>query len=86
MIRDNSILNSPPTLDKSPPSWFLNRENGCNTGTVLHYLYSSAIGLIPPKSSGFKGYCLEFPSWHSGNESDQEPRGCGFDPWPRSVG
>ena len=28
----------------------------------------------------------EFPLWHSGNESDQELRGCGFDPWPRSVG
>ena len=26
---------------------------------------------------------LEFPSWHSGNV---EPWGCGFDPWPRSVG
>ena len=28
----------------------------------------------------------EFPSWCSGNESDQEPWGCGFDSWPRSVG
>ena len=22
------------------------------------------------------------PLWRSGNESDREPRGCGFDPWP----
>ena len=28
----------------------------------------------------------EFLSWHSGIKSDQEPWGCGFDPWPRSVG
>ena len=25
-------------------------------------------------------------SSHHGNESDQEPRSWGFDPWPRSVG
>ena len=29
---------------------------------------------------------LEFPSWRSGNESDWEPWGCGFDAWPPSVG
>ena len=29
---------------------------------------------------------VEFPSWRSGNESNQEPWGCGLDPWPRSVG
>ena len=30
----------------------------------------------------------ECPAWRSGNgnESDEEPRGCGFDPWARSVG
>ena len=28
----------------------------------------------------------EFPSWQSGNESDQEPWGCGFNPWLHSVG
>ena len=28
----------------------------------------------------------EFPSWHSRKESNQEPRGCEFDPWPLSVG
>ena len=28
----------------------------------------------------------EFLPWHSGNESDWEPWGWGFDPWPRSVG
>ena len=28
----------------------------------------------------------EFPSWLSGNESNQEPWGCGFDPWPGLVG
>ena len=27
----------------------------------------------------------EFPLWHSGNESNSYPWGCGFDPWPRSV-
>ena len=27
-----------------------------------------------------------FLSWGSRNESDWEPRDCGFDPWPRSVG
>ena len=35
----------------------------------------------------FKKYTfLEFPSWLSGNESDQHPWGRRFDPWPRSVG
>ena len=29
---------------------------------------------------------LEIPSWCSGNESDEEPWGCRFNPWPRSVG
>ena len=24
--------------------------------------------------------------WCRGNESDEDPLGCGFDPWPRSVG
>ena len=28
----------------------------------------------------------EIPSWHSRNESNWEPWGCRFDPWPRSVG
>ena len=28
----------------------------------------------------------EFPLWRRGNESDQYPWGCGFDPWPHSVG
>ena len=28
----------------------------------------------------------EFPSWHSGNESDKEPWGCRFNPWPHSGG
>ena len=28
----------------------------------------------------------EFPSSCRGNESNLEPRGCGFNPWPRSVG
>ena len=28
----------------------------------------------------------EFPLWCSGKESDQDTRGCGFDPSPRSVG
>ena len=23
--------------------------------------------------------------WHSGNESNLEPRGCGFDPWPQGF-
>ena len=27
----------------------------------------------------------EFPLWHSRNKSNQEPLGCGFDPWPCSV-
>ena len=29
---------------------------------------------------------MEFPSWHSGNESDQDPRDYGFNPWPYSAG
>ena len=33
-----------------------------------------------------KMHNLEFPSWHSGNKSDWESWGCGFDPWPCSVG
>ena len=28
---------------------------------------------------------LEFPLWHSGNESNQYPQGCGFNPWPHQV-
>ena len=28
----------------------------------------------------------EFPSWCGGNESDQGPWGCRFDPWTRPVG
>ena len=27
----------------------------------------------------------EFLLWYSGNESDQHPRGCGFNPWPCLV-
>ena len=26
------------------------------------------------------------PLWLSGNQPDQDPGGCGFDPWPRLVG
>ena len=33
-----------------------------------------------------KNFPLEFLLWHSGNKSNQEPGGCGFDPWPSSVG
>ena len=29
---------------------------------------------------------LEFPFWYSGNESEWYPWGCGFNPWPCSVG
>ena len=29
---------------------------------------------------------MEFLLRCSGNKSDYEPRGCGFDPWPHSVG
>ena len=28
----------------------------------------------------------EFPSWLSSKEPDKDPRGCGFNPWPRSLG
>ena len=31
-------------------------------------------------------HSLEFPSWLSGNEPDQYPWGCGFNPWPSSMG
>ena len=31
-------------------------------------------------------FSLEFPSWRRGNESNWEPWGGGFDPWPHSVG
>ena len=34
----------------------------------------------------FKLFSREFLSWHSGNESDWEPWGCGFSPQPHSVG
>ena len=34
----------------------------------------------------FKKSFKEFPSWYSGNESNQEPQGCRFDPWPHSAG
>ena len=29
---------------------------------------------------------VDVPSWRSGNKSDWEPGGCGFDLWPPSVG
>ena len=29
---------------------------------------------------------LEFQLWLSGKEPNLTPRGCGFDPWPCSVG
>ena len=29
---------------------------------------------------------LKFSLWHSGNKSNYYPWGCGFYPWPRSVG
>ena len=35
---------------------------------------------------GPKVWDREFLSWRSRNESDQEPWGCRFDTWPRSVG
>ena len=28
----------------------------------------------------------EFPLCHGGKKSEEETRGCGLDPWPRSVG
>ena len=36
--------------------------------------------------NGVKKNELEFLLWLSGNESYWEPWGCGFDPWPHSVG
>ena len=33
-----------------------------------------------------KSLLREFLSWRSRNESNQEPWGCKFDPWPHSVG
>ena len=38
------------------------------------------------KGSDRNRSALEFPLWLSGNESDQYLWGCGFDPWPHSVG
>ena len=38
------------------------------------------------KMDNLKNQAQEFPSWSSRNESDQEPWGCGFDPWSHSVG
>ena len=47
-------------------------------------LYATGAALQKAKKKTKKN--LEFPSWHSGSESDLEPRGCVFDPRPRSVG
>ena len=33
-----------------------------------------------------KRMILEFPLWLSSNKPDQDPCGCGFDPWPCSGG
>ena len=33
-----------------------------------------------------KRFSRVFLSWLSGNEASYNPWGCGFDPWPRSVG
>ena len=38
------------------------------------------------RSITFKIIIEEFPSWRSRNKTDQEPWGCGFDPWPCAVG
>ena len=40
-------------------------------------------GLGRPSSQDHK---QQLPSWLNANEPDWEPGGCGFDPWPRSVG
>ena len=37
-------------------------------------------------ASPLKWKFLEFLSWRSGSKSNWEPWGCGFDPWPRSLG
>ena len=37
-----------------------------------------------PTHKHFWKHSWEFPLWCSGNESNQEPWGCGFDPWPCS--
>ena len=40
----------------------------------------------PPVCAGVRNGQWECPSWCSGDESDWEPRGGGFHPWPRSAG
>ena len=56
----------------------------CNIRSISAlYLCSSRASL---NLSHLKLLPLECPLWHSGNESDWYPRGCGFDPWPCSVG
>ena len=39
-----------------------------------------------PKQTNKQKKPGEFQLWHSGNESDQYPRGWRFNPWPHSVG
>ena len=48
------------------------------------YLYSKFISSLADSTQEYN--LMEFPSWRSGNKSDWEPWGCGFDPWPHSAG
>ena len=58
--------------------------------SLWHIISSIKISLMKkeflPWHSGLRIWLQEFPLWRSGNESNQEPWGYGFDPWPRSVG
>ena len=49
-------------------------------------IFSPFCSVVAVKFFLLKHVFLEFSLWCSGNKSDQEPWGCGFDPWPHSVG
>ena len=58
----------------------------------LHFVHSKHTAIIRRMWYWHKDRSMEwnkmkeFPLWLSSNEPHQYPWGCGFDPWPRSVG
>ena len=53
---------------------------------VTHHFYNFLPLDLLFSQQYVKCYIKEFLLWHSGNEPDQYPRGCMFNPWSCSVG
>ena len=51
-----------------------------------YYIWPFGSGFFHFVSCFKSQWTWEFLSWRSGNESDSEPWGCEFHPWPCSVG